>query len=144
MPAQAGIFRCAPPAAQNSNIERPNTMSTKKEANVTSIDDDEPAPVLAKAVELKLTDHGDNFTGRKAEVTIQSGSDVLSRQAVFLSINGASFLIPRDVPVVVPAEVVEVLNNAVMSVYEKNGNTLIERRVKRHSFSTTWLSAASA
>lgn len=117
---------------------------SKKETNVTSIDDEEPAPILAKAVEMKITDHGDNFTGRKAEVVIQSGSDVLSRQAVFLSINGASFLIPRDVPVIVPGEVVEVLNNAVMSLYEKDGNKLIERRVKRHSFSTTWLAKESA
>lgn len=117
-------------------------MSATKDTNSTSIDDEVLEPVLKKAVEVAITDHGDNFAGRKAELNIQSGHDEIGRQAVFLSINGVGFHIPRDTTVVVPAEVIEVLDNAVQKIYEKVGNNLVERSVKRYAYNVTWLAAA--
>lgn len=117
-------------------------MSAKKDTNSTSIDDEVLEPVLEKATELAITDHGDNFAGRKAELIIQSGHDEIGRQAVFLSINGVGFHIPRDTTVVVPAEVIEVLDNAVQKIDEKVGNNRVERSVKRYAYNVTWLSAA--
>lgn len=108
----------------------------KDSTSITSIDD-EPAVVLSKKAEhVAVTDHGDNMSGERYEVTIQAGEGDAGKQAVFLAINGHGLNIPRGVPVNVPAEVVEILDNATMTIYEAAaGGKMVEREVKRFSYS---------
>lgn len=112
-------------------------MSTKKnESQITSIDDEPTIIDEPTAAPIKITDHGDNFTGDKVELTIHSGEGAAGRQAVFIGINGHGLNVPRDIAVVVAQEVVDQLDNCTMTVYEAlAGGVMAEREVKR--FSTT-------
>ena len=102
-------------------------------SSATTIDDDEPddAPRVPK---IAVTDHGDNMAGGKVELTLHAGEGDIGRQAVFLGINGHGFNIPRSTPVEVPEEVVQILDNATMTVYEQVGQKMHEREVKRFSY----------
>lgn len=111
---------------------------SKKDTNVTTLDDEparlEPAAPVQK---IAVTDNGDHFAGEKVELTLHSDEGEIGRQAVFLGINGHGFNIPRDVPVEVPFEVIEVLNNSMMATYEPvpgGGGKMMERHVKRFSY----------
>lgn len=52
-----------------------------------------------------------------------------------VSINGKMYQIYRDQEVVVPEEVKHVLDNAVMTVFQRVGNVMEERNVRRYPFS---------
>jgi hypothetical protein len=54
---------------------------------------------------------------------------------VKVQVNQEMFAIPREVEVVVPEYVVEVLNNAVVTRYVQEGLDLVERKAKRFPFS---------
>jgi hypothetical protein len=110
--------------------------SAKDKSTSTSIDDVIDTPEAPAAAALAVTDHGDNFSGEKIELTIHSDAGDAGRQAVFVGINGVGFNIPRDTPVAVPVEVVTQLENCMQTVYEGiEGGGTREREVKR--FSTT-------
>jgi hypothetical protein len=110
----------------------PKNSDTK----ITSIDDEQIAIDEPTAAPIKITDHGDNFSGDKVELTIHSGEGKAGRQAVFIGINGHGLNVPRDIPVVVAQEVVDQLDNCTMTMYEAlEGGVMAEREVKR--FSTT-------
>ncbi|MET3135214.1 hypothetical protein AAKU55_005522 [Oxalobacteraceae bacterium GrIS 1.11] len=110
-------------------------MAVSKDTSVTTIDD-EPSPLIEQAAKpLAVTDHGDNFAGRYFDVTIHNSEGEVGRQAVFLGINGHGLNIPRGKPVRVPAEVVEILENAMQIIYEPlPGGGTIEREVLRFPF----------
>lgn len=111
-------------------------MATKDKSTVTSIDDPVEIPDTPNAEALAITDHGDNFSGDKVELTIHSDTGEAGRQAVFVGINGVGFNIPRDTAVAVPVEIVTQLDNAMQTIYEGiEGGGTREREVKR--FSTT-------
>lgn len=108
-------------------------MSDKK--SVTTIDDEPATDAPAKKSKvLAVPDHGDNFSGKRLRLTIQSGEGAVGRQAVYVGVNGVGFNIPRDTPVDVPEEVVQQLKNCVQTVYESDekGGTR-EREVSRFS-----------
>lgn len=110
--------------------------SPKDKTSVTSIDDPVEIHDTPIADTLAITDHGDNFSGDKVELTIHSDTGEAGRQAVFVGINGVGFNIPRDIPNVVPMEVVTQLENCMQTIYEGiEGGGTREREVKR--FSTT-------
>ena len=54
---------------------------------------------------------------------------------VKVQVNQEMFAIPREVEVVVPDYVVEVLNNAIVTRYVQEGLDLVERKAKRFPFS---------
>jgi hypothetical protein len=83
----------------------------------TSSDDEEPVVVLDQQV--------------KSRVKIRIHEDENDKYPVFVGVNGKSYRIQRGVDVDVPAEVAEVLRNAVQSV-TRNGET---RQVPTYSFS---------
>lgn len=111
-------------------------MAAKDTTSVTTIDD-EPKPVeIKKGLDIAVVDHGDNMSGEKVQITIANGVGELGRQAVFLSLNGHGFNVPRGVPCVVPVEVADILENATMTEYEAGANGVaIEREVQRFSYS---------
>lgn len=109
-------------------------MATK-DTSVTTIDDAPAVVETPRAKKIAVTDHADGMTGEKMEVTIHAGEGEQGRQAVFLSLNGYGFNIPRGVPSIVPVEVVDILDNATMTKYEPGANgTMIEHEVKRFSY----------
>jgi hypothetical protein len=117
-------------------------MATPRDTSITSIDDEPKAVVVAKAKNIAVANTGDHMSGEKMEVTIHQGEGELGRQAVFLGINGEGTLVPRGVPCKLPVELVEILDNATMTVYEPttNGQT-IEREVKRYSYTAKAIKA---
>lgn len=114
-------------------------METKKTAlakdtTITSIDDEPTVVDTPTAVTIDVTDHGDNMSGERVQVTIQQGEGEIGRQAVFLGINGHGFNIPRGKPVSLPVEAVHILDNATQTVYETVGGKSVEREVPRFAY----------
>lgn len=110
----------------------------KDTTSITSIDDEPKAVEVKKAAKIDVTDNGDNMTGDRVEIVIHQGEGEPGRQAVFLAINGHGFNIPRGVPVSVPAEVAEVLENATMVVYDIVAGKQVARHVQRFSYSVRY------
>lgn len=79
---------------------------------------------------------GKGKSGR-VRLTIHEQEGAGGNDDVFVSVNEVGYQIKRGHEVEVPPEVVEVLNNAVMTVYEplKEGG-MRERNVRRYNFST--------
>jgi hypothetical protein len=120
--------------------------TTAKETSVVTSIDDAPDTALDKAEavkEIAVSDVHGTFEGERAELTLHSTEGEVGHQAVFLGINGNGFNIPRDTKVIVPAEVIEALENATMEIHEPvvGGNTKI-RNVKRFSYTVKYLPAA--
>lgn len=119
------------------------TTNTKETSVVTSIDD-APDVALEKADAdtpvLKIPDVHSAFAGDRVELVLNSTEGEVGHQAVFVSINGESFNIPRDTKVIVPVEVIETLDNASMELHEPqpNGTTKV-RNVKRYSYTVKYL-----
>lgn len=92
------------------------------------------APKATKAV--KGANHDEALSGNKRVVTIHPTNDEGGSDAVFLSLNGYAYQIPRGVPVEVPDEVVQILKNAKMELmsFGKNGEVLV-RETQRFPFS---------
>ncbi len=111
---------------------------TKDNTTITSIDDTPVVVAETAPVVVAVTDNGDNFAGKRVTVTIHQGEGELGRQAVFLGLNGHGFNIPRGVPVDLPVEAVEILDNATQTVYENMGGQTTEREVKRFSYTVKY------
>lgn len=112
-------------------------MAEKKDTSVTTIDDAPLVVEVKKAADIAVSDHADAMTGERLEVVIQAGEGAIGKQPVFLAINGHGFNVPRGIPVHLPVEVVEILDNATQVVYEHDQATdkMLEREVKRYSYS---------
>ena len=108
---------------------------SNKNSKVSTIDDvleDEPE---VQSQKVRVTDHGDNFSGDKVEITIHQGEGEVGGQPVFLQVNGANVLIPRGIKVEIADELKHALDNSVYTVYEggKDGSTKA-REVKRFNY----------
>lgn len=123
-----------PDAAETKKADAPRKPSRTRQESVTSTIDDDEATDTPRVTKIAVTDHGDNMAGGKVELTLHAGEGDIGRQAVFLGINGHGFNIPRSTPVEVPEEVIEILDNATMTVYEQVGPDMHEREVKRFSY----------
>jgi len=88
----------------------------------------------AKAV--KGANHDAALSGKKRVVTIHPTNDEGGSDAVFLSLNGYAYQIPRGTPVEVPEEVVSILKNAKMEImsFGKDGEVIV-RETQRFPFS---------
>jgi len=111
-------------------------MARNTNATATDIDDVQPEvqAAAAPAAKISLPDIGAELSGQMMEVTIQPGLDEAGKQAAFLGINGHGLLVPRGIPVRLPVEVVEILKNATMEIYEREGDRMVPREVQRYSF----------
>jgi len=74
-------------------------------------------------------------TDRRVPIVIEESRDATDSQDVFVQVNGRAYLYKRGVEVIVPPEVIEVLNNAVIEkmVRIDEGNYVM-RPVKRFPF----------
>lgn len=112
---------------------------SKTNSRVTSIDDDEAqdAAVAQKSaapiVVGKNTDTA--LSGKRVDITIFPTEGAGGNDAVFVSLNGYAYQIPRGEPQSVPVEVAEIIRNAKTTLSisgEKGGIT--ERTIQRYSF----------
>jgi hypothetical protein len=111
-------------------------MAKATDTSITTIDDAPKAEAPAPVSVLRASDLGADLSGKRVELTINQDSGENGREPVFVGLNGVGFQIPRGVPVNVPVELLEILDNAVQTVYESNGNTAQAREVKRYSYNT--------
>lgn len=71
---------------------------------------------------------------KKFRISISNQDGVEATPFVKVGVNGQMYAIPRETEVVVPASVVEVLNNAVITRFVQEGRDLVERSAKRFPF----------
>lgn len=106
------------------------------QSKVTTLDDDSSPAEAAPAVAIKGANHDAALSGKTGTVTIHPTEGDGGSDAVFISINGYAYQIPRGMPVEVPAEVIEVLRNAKQTILSfGQGGALVERTVQRFAFS---------
>jgi hypothetical protein len=113
------------------------------DSKVTTLDDSaaladdvvtKSKPAASKAV--KGANHDAALQGKVRVVTVHPTNDEGGSDAVFLSLNGYAYQIPRGIPVEVPDEVVQILKNAKQSLTSfGKGGELITRETQRFPFS---------
>ena len=110
--------------------------TSKAQSQVTTLDDEATTEAPVQAVALKGSNHDSELSGKTGTVTIHPTEGDGGSDAVFLSINGYAYQIPRGIPVQVPTEVIEVLRNAKQTIISfGQGGALVERTVQRFAFS---------
>lgn len=102
-------------------------------SQITTLDDDTTvaAPVEAKQIVKPRAIEG--TSGDMSMLTIYSSNDELGNDPVECGLNGYAFVIKRDIPVLVPVELVEVFKNAIQTTFS-NG---IPSNRPRYAFSAT-------
>lgn len=115
-------------------------MATKSQSQVTTLDtEDEAVAAVAEAApasKVSGANHDATLSGKKRTVTIHATEGDGGNDAVFLSVNGYAYQIPRGVASEVPVEVVEVLQNAKTTILSfGQGGAVVERSVPRFAFS---------
>jgi hypothetical protein len=88
------------------------------------------------AKKVSGANHDVALCGDKAIVTIHPTDGDGGSDAVFLSINGYAYQIPRGEPQEVPVEVLEILKNAQTTTYRADTRTgdVTERTVPRYAY----------
>ena len=82
------------------------------------------------------SNHDAELSGERQTIMVHAGQGDGGSDAVFLSINGYAYQIPRGKPVSVPTEVVAVLQNAVQTHYTQGpGGTQVAQDIPRFAFS---------
>lgn len=108
----------------------------KSDTSITTIDD---APAIADSTAadtLKMIGGVAGLSGQVLEVEIHQGEGEGGKERVFVGLNGHGYKIPRSIKVIVPVEVIEILENAMMTVYESVAGITRGREVRRYSFNT--------
>lgn len=118
-------------------------MAKANESTVTTIDDPQKQVEPPATVVLRGADEGDQLSGERVELTIHPGEGENGRDAVFVGLNGTGYQIPRGVPVNVPAELVEILDNAKPIVHEGTGGNVRSREVQRFSYNARQVAKAA-
>lgn len=113
---------------------------SKTDTQVTSLDDEGADAVVATTAAAKPRAAARAAAGapldpnRMVSLTIHQGQGDGGNDAVFVSVNEYARLIPRGLPVDVPASVTSVLDLAVQTTYHTEGKTTIERQVPRYAY----------
>lgn len=114
---------------------------SKSDTQVTSLDDEgsdvavATAPAKASRVSAnKGAAPTSDDPNRMVTLTIHQGQGDGGNDAVYLGHNEFGRLVPRGVPVEVPAQVVGSLDLAVQTVYTTEGRNVIERQVPRYAY----------
>ena len=113
-------------------------MATKSNSQISTLEDDTVAAQAPEAAVIKGENFDDQLEGQFEMITIHSGNDEAGSDAVAVGLNGYVYQIPRDKPFKVPAEVAQILRDAVTTSYKpdgKGGN--VERHTPRYAFSAT-------
>lgn len=118
---------------------------SKTDSTVTTLDDAAPVATAALNTAKKRTTTTagsqdgtaiEDVSGQMVNITIHSASGDDGGDAVFASLNGYAYQIPRDKPVPVPAEVAQVISDAKQTSHHRGPNgAVIEKTVPRFAFS---------
>ena len=118
---------------------------SEKDSTVTTLDDtskesaNKPAKGATRQASVEDTaidiEAPSNLSGKKKTLTVHPSEGDGGRDAVNVSLNGYMYQIPRGKPVRVPVEVLEVLENAVVTKYKQEGKEQIEYDVPRFAYS---------
>lgn len=100
-------------------------MTNQTTSKITSIDDapvtDAAAGTPAEvAVAGELIQHNEALSGVRKILTIHPEGGEGGNTAVFIGLNGVGFQVPRGKPWNVPVELVNNLDNAEQTIYERN------------------------
>ena len=90
-------------------------------------------PVVA-AVAVAGANHDDALSGKKVNVTFHEQDGDLGKLPVQVGLNGFAYYIPRNTPVEIPIEVLQVVQDAQETVYESKQGLVQERKKPRFSF----------
>jgi len=71
---------------------------------------------------------------KKFRILVSNQEGVEQTEFVKVQVDGVMYTLPREVEVVVPEIVVEVLNNAVVTRYAQEGGLMVERKARRFPF----------
>lgn len=110
------------------------------DSTIVTIDDDaeQSAAVptsTAEVHEVVGANFDDQLCGDKAKIEIYESEGDGGKDDVFVQINGYAYKIKRGVEVLVPVEVLSVLENATMTIYNNAaGGGHDERKVKRFAY----------
>jgi hypothetical protein len=91
------------------------------DAEVVGIDEPIDEPVVVKKP-------------KKFRILVSNQEGVEQTEFVKVQVDGVMYALPREVEVVVPEIVVEVLNNAVVTRYAQEGGLMVERKARRFPF----------
>lgn len=92
-------------------------------------------PVMVEATEVIGDNHDEQLSGRKVRVTFYEGREEHEKDAIFASLNGYAYQIPRNVPVDIPIELMNVFQDAKTQVIETvQGGGTRARNVPRFGF----------
>lgn len=97
-------------------------MAEKKpNSSIATLDDDLAEQAVEQVSQAKALS-GNNFdaslSGNRVRVTFFEQEGDLGKDAIFASLNGVAYNIPRNMPVEIPVEVLEIFSNAVMNAIE--------------------------
>lgn len=113
---------------------------SKTDTQVTSLDDEGAdvavaAPATAKPRAAARAAAGAPLDpNRIVSLTIHQGQGDGGNDAVFVSVNEYARLVPRGIPVDVPASVISVLDLAVQEVFITEGKNTTSRQVPRYAY----------
>ncbi len=115
-------------------------MAKTQNERIVTLDDQADTTSAVPAAEERATEvvganFDDQLSGDKVKVEINESDGVGGKDDVFVQINGYAYKIKRGVPVLIPVEVMKVIENATMTVYEALGGGPSERRIKRFNYS---------
>lgn len=117
------------------------SKNSQANTNVASIEDDVSSVVAdldstKGAVEVMGSGVDAALSGKKVCVKVHQGREGdTEANFVFIGLNGYSYQVPRGIPVLIPEEALEVLENAVMKTYPTEGGIVIgEREVPRFGY----------
>lgn len=97
---------------------------------------DQSSKSKAKPNVVKGANADAQLSGKRRTITIHPTEGEGGSDAVFLSINGYAYQIPRGEPQSVPEEVVEVIKNAKTTVMTfGEGGKVVSREAQRYAFS---------
>ena len=111
------------------------TRAANASAKVIEIGDTDVAPA-AGAVQVNAKNHDVELSGEKVRVTFfpQEGDD--GDKSIFASLNGYAYNIPRDMPVVIPKELLEIFENGNATLLSTDARGEVKTRVvKRFQYS---------
>lgn len=107
----------------------------KTDSSITTIDDVPSVAAPSPTETLQII--GDTeMSGKLLQVEIHQGEGEGGKERVFIGLNGNGYKIPRSKWVTVPVEVTEILDNAIMTVYESVAGITRGREVRRYSYNT--------
>lgn len=72
---------------------------------------------------------------KRFRISVSNQEGVENTAFVKVGVNGQMYTIPRETEVIVPASVVEVLNNAIVTRFIQEGRNLVEQKARRFPFS---------